>query len=127
MVGGRVLIASTDAGISASNKSWNLRENDQHRCSRFFCYRILRFRPSDEEITARGILPSWRDVRGKKMSNIEERVAKVRELESVASNPTNDAITRKIASDRIINLRLLIQNQQGSSRTGRKKAVQRGP
>jgi len=61
------------------------------------------------------------------MSNIEERIAKVRELESVASNPANDAITRKIASDRIVNLRLLIQSQQGSSHTGRKKAVQRGP
>ncbi len=61
------------------------------------------------------------------MLNIEERIATVRELESVASNTANDAITRKIASDRIINLRLIIQGQQGSSRTGRKKAVQRGP
>ena len=48
----------------------------------------------------------------KKMSIIEERIAKVSELESVAINPANDAITRKIASDRIINLRLLIQSQQ---------------
>ncbi|MDD1742748.1 MAG: hypothetical protein LUQ47_05380 [Methanotrichaceae archaeon] len=53
-----------------------------------------------------------RDVRGKKMFNIEERIAKVSELEAVAINPANDAITRKIASDRIINLRLLIQSQQ---------------
>jgi hypothetical protein len=54
------------------------------------------------------------DLRGKKMSNIEERIATVSELESVASNPANDAITRKIASDRVINLRLLIQSQQGN-------------
>jgi hypothetical protein len=44
------------------------------------------------------------------MSKIEERIAKVRELESVASNAANDVITRKIASDRIINLQLLIQS-----------------
>ncbi len=61
------------------------------------------------------------------MSNIEERIARVSELELVASNPANDVITRKIASDRIINLRLLIQSQQGSSRMGRRKAVPRGP
>jgi hypothetical protein len=59
------------------------------------------------------------------MSNNEERIAKVSELELVANNPANDAITRNIASDRIINLRLLIQSQKGSSRIGRKKAVQR--
>jgi hypothetical protein len=59
------------------------------------------------------------------MSNNEERVAKVSELELVANNPANDAITRNIASERIINMRLLIQSQQGSSRTRRKKAVQR--
>ena len=51
---------------------------------------------------------------------IEERIAEVSELESVAINPANDAITRKIASDRIINLRHLIQSQQGSSRTGQR-------
>ena len=57
--------------------------------------------------------------------NNEERIAKVSELELVANNPANDAITRNIASDRIINMRLLIQSQQGSSRTRRNKAVQR--
>lgn len=57
------------------------------------------------------------------MLNIEERIAKVRELESVASDTLNDAITRKIALDRIVNLRLLIHSQQDSSRTGRKTAV----
>ncbi|MGA9097883.1 MAG: hypothetical protein WB392_03025 [Methanotrichaceae archaeon] len=48
------------------------------------------------------------------MSKIEERMATVRGLESVVSDTANDAITRKIAFDRIINLRLLIQSQQGN-------------
>ena len=52
----------------------------------------------------------------KKMSIIEERIAQVSELESVASNPANDVVTRKIASNRIINLWHLIQSQQGSGR-----------
>ena len=51
-----------------------------------------------------------------KMSIIEERIAQISELESVASNPANDAVTRKIASGRIINLWHMIQSQQGSSR-----------
>jgi hypothetical protein len=46
------------------------------------------------------------------LSIIEERIAKVSELELVASNPANDAITRKIASNRIINLWHIIQSQQ---------------
>ena len=54
------------------------------------------------------------------MSIIEERIAQISELESVASNPANDAMTRKIASGRIINLRHLIQSQQGSSHAGQR-------
>jgi hypothetical protein len=54
------------------------------------------------------------------MSIIEERIAQISELESVASNPANDATTRKIASGRIINLRHLIQSQQGSSKAGQR-------
>ena len=49
-----------------------------------------------------------------KMSIIKERIAQISELESVASNPANDATTRKIASGRVINLRHLIQSQQGA-------------
>ena len=48
------------------------------------------------------------------MSIIEERIAQISELESVASNPANDDTTRKIASGRVINLRHLIQSQQGA-------------
>ena len=48
------------------------------------------------------------------MSIIEERIAQISELESVASNPVNDATTRKIAAGRIINIRHLIQSQQGA-------------
>ena len=48
------------------------------------------------------------------MSIIEERIAQISELESVACNPSNDATTRKIASGRIINLWHLIQSQQGA-------------
>jgi len=59
-------------------------------------------------------------VEAKKMSIIEERIAQISELESVASNPANDATTRKIASGRIINLRHLIQSQQGSSHAGQR-------
>jgi hypothetical protein len=36
------------------------------------------------------------------MSTIEERIAQISELVSVASNPAKDATTRKIASGRII-------------------------
>jgi hypothetical protein len=56
------------------------------------------------------------------MSIIEERIAQISELESVASNPANDATTRKIASGRIINLWHLIQSQQGSSHAGQRTA-----
>ena len=42
------------------------------------------------------------------MSIVEDRIAQISELESVASNPANDAATRKIASGRIINLWHLI-------------------
>jgi len=48
------------------------------------------------------------------MSIIEERIEQITELESVASNPANDATTRKIASGKIVNLWHLIQSQQGS-------------
>jgi hypothetical protein len=48
------------------------------------------------------------------MSRIEEMITTLRELESEARNTANDAITRKIASDRIINLRLIIRSQQGN-------------
>ena len=48
------------------------------------------------------------------MSIIEERIAQISELESVANNLANDATTRKIASGRIINLWRLIQGQQGA-------------
>ena len=49
------------------------------------------------------------------MSIIEERIAEVSKLESVASNPANDAVTRKIASERIINLWQLIQSCTNAS------------
>ena len=54
------------------------------------------------------------------MSIIEERIAQISELESVASNPANDATTRKIASGRIINLWHLDPEPASSSRAGQK-------
>lgn len=65
----------------------------------------------DEEITARVSSPPG-VIEEVKMSKMEERIATVRGLESVASDTANDATTRKIASDMVINLRLLIQSHQ---------------
>lgn len=46
------------------------------------------------------------------MSTVEEMISRSRELESIASNPANDATTRYRAQDERMNLVLLIQKDQ---------------
>ena len=47
--------------------------------------------------------------------NYRRKDRSISELESVASNPANDAVTRKIASDRILNRWHLIQSCTNAS------------
>ena len=65
------------------------------------------------------------------MSNIKGRIAEICELESVASNPITDAITRKRVLNRIINLRLYIlkngKNQTACGHPTLKDGVCFGP
>jgi uncharacterized membrane protein len=57
------------------------------------------------------------------MSNIKGRIAKICELESVASNPKTDVITRKIVLNKIIDLRLYILRNSKDEKLGVIKAI----
>jgi predicted membrane protein len=57
------------------------------------------------------------------MSNIKGRIAEICELESVASNPITDAITRKRVLNRIIDLRLYILQNSKNKNLGVVKAI----